>query len=181
MKDVIAWKRETRKRMLQQRDALKSKEKRAYDEKVCAFLSNLVDELNVQTIHCYLPMGSEINVLPFITEMLDMDKTIVCPKTLPKPHLENRVLTSLNELEKGVFGTVHPTGPVYSGHFDLIVMPGLAFDDSRNRLGYGGAYYDNFIIHHPKAFKQATAYPFQLIDEVMTEDHDKKVSDVYVN
>lgn len=76
------------------------------------------------------------------------------PKTLPKRKLKNLVLNSLDEVENGVFGTTYPMGEeLFEGEYDLIIVPGLSFDCNNYRLGYGGGYYDNFIVNYPHAKK----------------------------
>ena len=87
--------------------------------------------------------------------------------------MENRVLHDLNEIERGVFGTTHPReADIYEGPYDIAIIPGLAFDVENYRLGYGGGYYDNFLINHPETFKIGVGYPFQLVNKVAREEHD---------
>lgn len=143
-----------RQRMTIFRNQLNSKKKQDYDKWSCSELEKLIDERGFNVIHTYLPMGKEINITPLIENLLGKGKIIVCPKTLPNRKLENRVLTSLDKIEKGVFGTTHPlSSEEYTGNIDLIIVPGLAFDKSNYRLGYGGGYYDSFMENYINSYK----------------------------
>ena len=127
-------------------------------------------------------MGKEIDISPLLERLLAKGIRIITPKTLPKRKLENRVLTSLKDIEKGVFGTTHPAkANIYDGPFDLVIIPGLAFDNDLFRLGYGGGYYDNFLDSHPESFKLGIFYPFQEIHKVPTEPHDIKLDKILIN
>ncbi|MCO6501275.1 MAG: 5-formyltetrahydrofolate cyclo-ligase [Vicingus serpentipes] len=166
-------KKALRKVMLIKRAQLNVSMKEKYDKWVCDELEKMIIAKNYKTVHAYLPMGKEINITPLLEKLLRKKITVVTPKTLPKRKLENRVLTSLTDIEKGVFGTTHPANPEeYKGTFDLIIVPGLAFDSNNYRLGYGGGYYDNFLINHPQAYKAGIFYPFQQVEKVPIEEHD---------
>ncbi|MDA7803867.1 5-formyltetrahydrofolate cyclo-ligase [Crocinitomix sp.] len=179
---IIEAKKELRKQMQSTRDSLKSNPKEKYDNWICDSLIKLVAEKGYQSVHVYLPMGSEININPFIQYALDNKITVIAPKTLARPNLENRKLTSLTALEKGVYGTVHPSNPeIYNGEIDLIVIPGLAIDKNNYRLGYGGGYYDTFLTQYPAAKKVGIYYPFQLVDKVPTEPHDMQLDLALIN
>ena len=92
------------------------------------------------------------------------------------------VLNSLDDLEKGVFGTKHPTGEnEFDGEYDLIIVPGLSFDRNNYRLGYGGGYYDNFMVNYPAAKKIGIFYPFQEIENVPSETHDMMLDEILVD
>ncbi len=54
----------------------------------------------------------------------------------------------------------------------LILMPGLAFDRNKNRLGYGGGYYDKYLSLHHEHITAALCYNFQIVDELPYEEHD---------
>lgn len=59
---------------------------------------------------------------------------------------------------------------------DLVVVPGLAFDMSGHRLGYGKGYYD-IALSRVRCPVVALAYDFQVLDELLPcEPHDVKVS-----
>lgn len=172
-------KKALRKEMLIKRAKLDVKTKSAYDLWICEKLYQLITAKNCKVVHAYLPMGKEIDIKPLIEKLLTNNITVVVPKTLPKRKLENRILTSLDAIENGVFGTQHPSNPTeYKGTYDLIIVPGLAFDENNYRLGYGGGYYDNFLINHPDAYKIGIFYPIQKIDNVPTEPHDYKLHEI---
>lgn len=176
IKNIVEAKAALRKEMLSQRAFLNKVKKREYDRLVCDALWQIIEERNCQVIHAYLPMGTEINITTLLENLLVNGKTVVTPKTLPKRKLQNLVLKSLSEIEQGVFGTTHPANSFeYEGHYDLIIVPGLAFDKNNYRLGYGAGYYDNFLINQPKAFKVGIFYPFQEVEEVPREEHDVRL------
>jgi 5-formyltetrahydrofolate cyclo-ligase len=162
-----------RQSMLQKRLQMNASKKDEYDKTICAQLLQLIALKNYHVIHAYIPMANEINITPLLQQLLNQNKTIICPKTLPARQLENRILSSLQDLETGIKGTQHPAAAqAYEGKYDLIIVPGLAFDKERYRLGYGGGYYDNFLATQPQAFKVGIFYPFQQVDAVPREAHD---------
>ena len=173
MEEVQINKSNLRKQMRFKRNSLDPTNKMLLDGLICEKLMNIILERKSLAVHTYLPMDSEIDLLPVIEILLHKSITVVCPKTLPNRKLENRILVSLNELEDGPMKTQHPQAEnVYTGTYDLIIVPGLAFDKSNYRLGYGGGYYDDFLCQHPEALKVGVFYDFQKVDAVPREAHD---------
>lgn len=171
--EIRSEKANIRKLMLDKRKQIDATDKAQYDKYICQELEQIIQENNFKVIHAYIPIANEINILPLINKLLKNNITVVCPKTLTKRRLENRVLVSLTKLEMGIMQTLHPKEPlIYEGKYDLVIVPGLAFDKANYRVGYGGGYYDNFLIDHPEALKVGIFYPFQMIDTVPTEPHD---------
>lgn len=179
--EVTREKEALRKEMLHKRGTISPPEKRAYDKWICSELMRSIVDRGCEVVHAYLPLRGEINIRPLLEELLEKKITVVAPKTLPRPKLENRVLKSFDALDTGVMKTQYPTErDVYEGPFDLIVVPGLAIDNNKYRLGYGGGYYDHFMSQHPEAFKVGIYYPFQLVEKVPTEPHDVQLDAVLV-
>ena len=59
---------------------------------------------------------------------------------------------------------------------DLVVMPGVAFDKSGNRVGFGTGFYDKFVKTLNKGVPLiALAYDFQIVKDIQEEVHDVKV------
>jgi 5-formyltetrahydrofolate cyclo-ligase len=62
---------------------------------------------------------------------------------------------------------------------DLILVPGLAFDNRGHRLGYGQGYYDRFLsLLKPECFILGVAYSFQIVDKTPNVEHDIPVNAV---
>ena len=171
--DIKSLKSDLRKRMFQKRGEISHDTKVAYDHWICSELEKIVQEKNCKKVHAYLPFLTEINIYPLLDRLLQAGIQVICPKTLPQRQLENRVLTSLDDLEEGIKKTLHPVNKqVYTGNFDLIIVPGLAFDSQQYRLGYRGGSYDNFLVNHPSAYSLGIFYPFQKVEKVPVEPHD---------
>lgn len=166
-------KSDLRKSMFKKRGEFNPELKETYDAWICSELERIISERKCKTVHAFLPFLSEINIYPLLTNLLENGITVVCPKTLPKHQLENRKLISLDQLEEGIKKTLHPTNrEIYTGKYDLIIVPGLAFDSRNYRLGYGGGYYDNFLVNQKEAYKLGIFYPFQQVEKVPLEPHD---------
>jgi len=168
-----------RETFLKQRSEMSGLERNRQSEKICNQLWHIILEEKMQVIHSYLPMESEVNVLPLLQQALDAGLTVVVPKTLKKRQIQNLVLTDLKSMEAGIFGTYHPKDAAeYSGNYDLIIVPGLAFDNRGYRVGYGAGYYDTFLTGQRTAVKIGVHYPFQLMENIPVEEHDIRLDRV---
>ena len=60
------------------------------------------------------------------------------------------------------------------GEGTLIIMPGAVFTPWKDRIGYGGGFYDRFLEEHPECKTIAVCYDLQVVDELPVEEHDMK-------
>ena len=91
-------KKKLRKQMLLQRAKLDQQKKTKYDHWVCQSLWETIEDKGVKNIHCYLPMGTEINISPLIEKMLKENQII-------KNNLE-KIISRINELSDMNLGGV---------------------------------------------------------------------------
>lgn len=80
-------------------------------------------------------------------------------------------------LKAGAFGILEPTEDcvaIPENEIDLIIVPGVAFDRQRNRLGRGKGFYDRLLstLNVPKV---GIGYDFQLKDQIPVEPFDRKM------
>lgn len=95
-----------------------------------------------------------------------------------------RLVEALEQLREGTFGILEPcpTGIEHQAdEADLIVVPGIAFDRSGHRIGYGKGYFDRFL-RHPgrKACLVGLCHDFQLIDGAIPADRHDIAMDIIV-
>lgn len=94
-------------------------------------------------------------------------------------HLAFFKVKSLKELAPGSYDIPEPAEReerALACSFDLVVVPGVAFDEKGGRLGYGKGYYDRALsgVECPIV---ALAYDFQVLKEdIPVEPHDVRVS-----
>ena len=97
-----------RKHITAQRNHILSEQKLVWNKSINDQLEAILTNSNIQTVHTFIPMKGEVNIIPTIEYMLNRGTKVICPKSLPKRTMENRVLTSLHDLENGMYGTQHP-------------------------------------------------------------------------
>jgi 5-formyltetrahydrofolate cyclo-ligase len=78
--------------------------------------------------------------------------------------------------QKSPLGVLEPVGNNFTDYrkINLVIVPGIAFDRQRNRLGRGGGYYDRFL-PNIKASKIGVCFDFQLLDNIPTDEWDMKM------
>ena len=171
-------KKEIRREIIAKRDLIKNKSE--LDEKIEEKLRNNEIYKNSKNIFIYLGFGSEINTIKYVEDFLNEGKKIIIPYT----DMKNKVMygievNTLDGLKKNKFGILEPTdtSKIFNKEdIDLVIMPGVAFDRSGNRIGYGGGYYDKFLCEMSSDIPTiALAYNIQILEEVPSEKHDIKV------
>jgi 5-formyltetrahydrofolate cyclo-ligase len=91
--------------------------------------------------------------------------------------LEFRPWRQSSVMEHGPFGTMHPApGPALAP--DVILVPLVAFDLARNRLGRGGGYYDRTLAAHPDARSVGFAFEWARVDAVPVGPHDRPLNQI---
>lgn len=152
-------------------------EKEGKDAALTAALLELPAYRKAQTIATFLAMEFEVNTEHFIKAALAAGKTIVVPKVLSR---EEMVFLPYDvaHLRKSKFGVWEPTTgeTVPKSEIDLIHVPGLLFNETGFRIGYGGGYYDRYLKDY-KGRTVSTIYPFQRCD-FTEEEHDIAVQEV---
>lgn len=170
-----------RQTMLERRNKLPRKERKVYSQRINDQLWDIILGSKVKVLHSYLPMSSEVNVIPVLQKALENDITVIVPRSLRKRQMQNLIVKDLKMMEAGIFNTYHPKDALeYTGEYDLIIIPGLAFDRSGFRIGYGAGYYDTFLADQSTVAKVGVCYPFQIMERVPVEEHDVMV-DVVLN
>jgi 5-formyltetrahydrofolate cyclo-ligase len=103
-----------------------------------------------QRIACTLPIHEEVDLRPFIETLLIRGQECFLP-VLTDDILLFSPYTSDTNLEKRDFSILEPTDEIkVDWHsLDAILMPLIAFDKSKNRIGYGRGHYDKTFALHP--------------------------------
>jgi len=129
-----------------------------------------------QSVLLYAAFRTEVPTDELIWVTLGMGKKVLVPKVDKITRsLSKHVIECLSELETGYQGIPEPrTDTCWKVEdIEMIVIPGVAFDERGHRIGYGGGYYDRLLPrvkgHRPIA---ALAFEEQVLEHVPTEAHD---------
>ena len=129
-------------------------------------------------IALYYPSNFELNVLKILDLKYFSRQTILLPIT-EKKSLMNFYIWKKNEvLTVNDFGMLEPIkGKVKIP--DLIIVPLLAFDKDKFRLGYGKGYYDRYLDKYIKQYKNimtvGVAFSFQKHHKLPINQNDVKL------
>ena len=138
-----------RKEMKYKRDNIDKNDKIIKDNIIKEKLKETKFYKNSRNIFMYLGFGSEIDTKVYVKEFLSEGKNVFVPR-IKDNIMEAVKIYSLSDLVKNKYGIPEPSYNLYktsdgSKNIDLIIVPGLAFDITGGRLGYGGGYYDRYL------------------------------------
>ena len=168
-----------RKNMLSKRKSMEIEDVTAFSNEIINKIMKLPEFINSSTIMLYLSFNNEVNTYPLVKWCLDNNKTVIAPYCVQsnKEIVPYKITNLSNDLIKSTFGVMEPKQDLLEKvnieDIDLILVPGVAFDEHCNRIGFGAGYYDRFLC---KKSKDATtigiAYDYQIIDKVPTDKYD---------
>ena len=143
-------------------------------------LSSLREFDRASTIAFYVSIAreGEVYTIPMIEASLLLGKSICVPKVVENSGLKFFEIRSMKALNKGSFGILEPArgSEILPKAIDLVIVPGVAFDKSGNRLGLGKGYYDRFLSKLENGTPIiALAFDFQIVHSIPPSMNDVKV------
>jgi 5-formyltetrahydrofolate cyclo-ligase len=180
--NVLEKKMLIRKQIKEQLDQLEIDQYIEQSKKIAAYLCNSIYWKQSQVIAITIPRDTEVDTYEIIKKGWEQKKKIAVPRAdFHTRKMTFYELTSFEQLKEGSFRLKEPDPdlcPVLPNYeMDLVIVPGLAFDKNGYRLGYGGGFYDRFL-PTIKATTIALAFYCQLIPEVPSDKHDRKVNHI---
>ncbi|MCD6557692.1 MAG: 5-formyltetrahydrofolate cyclo-ligase [Candidatus Aenigmarchaeota archaeon] len=136
---------------------------------------------NAKNVLFYVSTKNEVETHRIIEELLSSgEKNVIVPITDKKNKiLKLSVIKSFSELTPRTHGILEPENkfirPIEPEKVDLVIVPGIAFDKSGNRIGSGQGYYDKLLNTMKNTKKVGLAFELQVIDDIPQEDHDVPV------
>ena len=118
----------------------------------------------------FAPMPDEADVWPLLQEALVAGKIVALPQfaAAAQSYVARRVQNLQNEIATGQFRVREPKpgcAKIPVADFNLVLVPGVAFDLQGNRLGRGRGFYDR-LLADVRGVKCGIAFDEQVVNAV---------------
>ncbi|HJF86717.1 hypothetical protein C5L30_001610 [Companilactobacillus farciminis] len=139
-------------------------------------LFNDLDFQNAPSVGITMSTNDEIPTFPIINQCFEMGKEVYIPKTFSDYSMSFVKYTQDTELVESAFGVREPKD--YENNVmnppDLLIVPGLAYSQDKNRLGFGSGSFDRYLAKFPtktislaltSQYYQAPLWPVYVLDK----------------
>ena len=152
--------------------------KASKSQQICQHILHWIHRYSSQAcnIAVYLAKNPEVNIDAAIATLLDGPHTLYSPCYQDKSWQLSR-LVSLKNTCSGHFGIREARDnsiKISDRQIHIWLIPGLAFDTTGKRLGYGKGIYDRWL-QQSNAAKLGICYSEQVIDSIPTESWDQSM------
>ena len=168
-------KNKIRKEILKKRNNLSIEEVEKKSDLIIENLGKFIK--NAENIMIFMDMKNEVK----ITKLMELypEKSFFIPKITDSKNREMKINKyEENELVLHKFGYYESSSSDFYNEniLDIVIVPAVVFDLEKNRIGFGGGYYDTFLKkireENKKILFIGICYDFQIIEKVPTEEHD---------
>ncbi|MDR3271745.1 MAG: 5-formyltetrahydrofolate cyclo-ligase [Peptococcaceae bacterium] len=170
-----------RKAVLSCRDRLSAAERSDKSRLIQERIIALAEYREARSVLLFLNFRTEVETTALAEDVLARGKILVIPRcTVQCAFIPAIVRDLTQDVALGTWGIREPraetTEEIDPRQIDLAIVPGVAFDMYGRRVGYGAGYYDRFLpLLRPEVPLLAAAFECQLLAEVPTEEHDRRI------
>ncbi len=132
---------------------------------------------DARQIMLYMPLGNEVDLTAVKNAAFADGKCVVFPVTEQNSGIITPICVNENIVfEKGSFSVMEPQNTEIADmtKTDVVLVPGIAFDKSGTRVGFGKGCYD-MLLKSYNGVKIGVCYDFQLQSEIPKDLHDVKM------
>ena len=167
-------KSELRERVKKLRRMITAEEIEVKSADITKTLFSLKTMKDAGTVMAYLPAFKEVDTRGIIERLLETGKKIVVPISNTADFtITPSYIDGMNGLKKGAYGILEPieVREAVLADVDVILVPGIVFDERCSRCGFGKGYYDR-LLDGCSAVKIGLCYDFQVVREIETDAND---------
>lgn len=176
MENIVANKNQIRSQIRELKNQLSEGQKAQAADLVFNKIELLPEFKSAKKILFYWSTPDELPTHKYVDKW-SAEKEILLPSVVDDDIVIKKYSAKEN-LKKGNLGIYEPEADsLYTGKIDLTIVPGVAFDLKRNRLGRGKGYYDRFF-NDMKTQKWGVGFDFQVVPLVPTNTDDKPMNKV---
>ena len=129
---------------------------------------NLDEYKKADRVLLYFSKDIEVDTKELINYSLESNKQVFLPKCIGEDMMFYKI-NSLDDLQQGSFGIFEPKDTcqkyLESSCDDFCIIPALAVDKQKYRLGFGKGYYDRFLKNFV-GFKCVICYKENLVERL---------------
>lgn len=177
--DIQTQKRGLRREISHALKQIPSSKKEDKEQRIWQLLSKTPEFVESKHILGYWSFGREVNTHSFLSKLL-ASKRISLP-VIKGDKLVIKPFKGISDMKaEPKFGILEPQGVEINNlqDIDLVIVPGLGFDQNGGRLGRGKAYYDRLLPRLPNATTIGVCFTEQLVEAVPMDVHDKPLEKV---
>ncbi len=130
-------------------------------------------------IASYYPSNYEVNTLSLFQIMKKKNISISLPTIFHVNKMKFLEWTYLDPLKVNKYGMLEPTSLSKTTRPNIFLVPLLAYDNQKNRLGYGKGFYDTFLNSYFRRNKKivtiGVAFSFQKYNKLPVSKFDFKL------
>lgn len=181
---IATERKRVRTETLRRREALISEERARLSQCIVNAALRWIQREGFDSVMLYLSMRSEVETTDLLEGLLNSGKQICAPviNTEQVKLTPRRIQNPNTELIRHRYGMLEPNDacPIFpTEHLQLIVVPGIAFDQKGYRLGYGKGFYDRFLTKCPHAIPIGLAYQIQIVEDTFPQAWDVPVQHIF--
>ncbi len=159
--------------------------RQAKSQHACRLLTSTAVFKDADSIMFFLSLPDEVDTTDAIRLAWEVGKTVAVPYVdWDRGTMWPVALESLEDVQVCRFGIRMPTrgNPIPVSDLDLVIVPGLGFDLSGNRLGRGRGFYDRFLADRQlRAIRCGFCFSEQLLTKIPANTCDQPVDMIVTN
>lgn len=124
-------------------------------------------------------LPEEFPLWPILRLRLSKELPVALPRVEGRS-MEFHSISSMDDLSPGVMGILEPQGGTLETE-GILLVPGLAFSTSGDRLGYGGGYYDRYLRSHPHLLAFGLAFSEQVFHTIVHDKDDVSLDGLFLD